>query len=171
MYHHDLQREKIMKTLNESEIKDMKEKASIEVSRILDRLEKDHPGITEGLAASLGAAIGAGGSLAALSALGVTGLSAVGISTGLATAGALVGGGMVAGIGVLAAPVAILAVVGFTIAKKIKSARLAASLGKAISGLYDIQTQLIENAEYFKDEISGIKTTIELLKRKNTHKG
>ena len=41
--------------------------------------------------------------------LGVTGLSAAGIASGLATAGSIVGGGMAAGVFVLAAPVALLA--------------------------------------------------------------
>ena len=39
---------------------------------------------------------------------GLFGLSAAGITSGLAAAGALVGGGMVAGIAVLAAPAVIL---------------------------------------------------------------
>ncbi|GHT20428.1 hypothetical protein FACS1894189_9270 [Planctomycetales bacterium] len=68
------------------------------------------PGI---LGAALGAGIGYAGSFAALSTLGVAGLSAAGITSGLATAGAVVGGGMVAGIGVLAAPAVILGVLGY----------------------------------------------------------
>lgn len=118
----------------------MKDEATSETSAILKQLEKDYPGITEGVATLLGAGAGGAGSLFALSALGYTGLSAAGITSGLATAGALVGGGMVAGIGVLAAPVAILGVLGYAIAKKRKSAKLAAALGQAISKLYDIRT-------------------------------
>ena len=57
------------------------------------------------LTGALGAGGGAAISFAALYSLGVTGLSAAGITSGLAAAGAIVGGGMVAGIGVLAAPV------------------------------------------------------------------
>lgn len=57
------------------------------------------------LTGALGAGGGAALSFAALYSLGVTGLSAAGITSGLAAVGALVGGGMVAGIGVLAAPV------------------------------------------------------------------
>lgn len=45
----------------------------------------------------------------------VTGLSAAGITSGLAAAGSLVGGGMVAGLGVLAAPAVILGVLGAAI--------------------------------------------------------
>ncbi|WP_300838067.1 hypothetical protein [uncultured Bilophila sp.] len=71
--------------------------------------------IPEILGAGLGASAGAAASFGALWALGTAGLSAAGITSGLATAGALVGGGMVAGIGVLAAPIAILATIGYGI--------------------------------------------------------
>ena len=53
------------------------------------------------------------GSFAALYGLGsVVGLSAAGITSGLAAAGSIVGGGMVAGVFVLAAPVAVLGGIG-----------------------------------------------------------
>ena len=66
--------------------------------------------IPEVLAGALGASIGGIGSFAALYGMGsVVGLSAAGITSGLAAAGGLVGGGMVAGVFVLAAPVALLA--------------------------------------------------------------
>jgi len=51
-------------------------------------------------------------------------LSAVGITSGLAAAGAVVGGGMVAGVFVLAAPVAVLATGGVIIAGAIKRKQL-----------------------------------------------
>ena len=71
----------------------------------------------EVLAGALGGGLGAAGSFAALYALGsVAGLSAAGIASGLAAAGAVVGGGMAAGIFVLAAPVAIFAGAGVGIA-------------------------------------------------------
>lgn len=60
--------------------------------------------IPEGLAGALGAGIGGIGSFAALYGLGTVGLSAVGITSGLATIGSVVGGGMVAGVFVMAAP-------------------------------------------------------------------
>lgn len=64
----------------------------------------------EVLGAALGA--GAGGALgfAALYLLGIKGLAAAGITTGLAVAGGIVGGGMAAGVFVLGAPVAVLGV-------------------------------------------------------------
>jgi hypothetical protein len=50
-----------------------------------------------------GAAIGAGAAVHAVGALGVTGYSAAGLSSGLATLGGFVGGGMATGIAVVAA--------------------------------------------------------------------
>ena len=79
----------------------------------------------EVLAGALGGGLGAAGSFAALYALGsVAGLSAAWIASGLAAAGAVVGGGMAAGIFVLAAPVAILAGAGVGIAAFAKNEQL-----------------------------------------------
>lgn len=84
----------------------------------------DDSSMSETLSAVAGAGIGAAASFGALYGLGVTGLSAAGITSGLAAAGALVGGGMVAGIGVLAAPVAGLAVGGYAIVSSQKKKKL-----------------------------------------------
>lgn len=152
--------------LSNEDVQRLKKEATAEVSDVLRQLENDYPGLTEGAAALVGSATGAAASLTALSTLGVSGLSAAGITSGLATAGAIVGGGMVAGIGVLAAPVAILGIGGYAIAKKYRNAKLAAALAQAIGKLYAVQTRLLENAEYFKEEIAGIKATIDLLMKK-----
>ena len=80
--------------------------------------------IPEVLAGALGAGIGGIASFAALYGLGVVGLSAAGITSGLAAAGAIVGGGMVAGVFVLAAPVAILAAGGVGLAVNLKNKQL-----------------------------------------------
>ena len=149
--------------LDEDQLRREKDTANAEVRAIMRKLEDDYPGITEGMATALGVGVGGAGSLAALSALGVSGLSAVGITSGLATAGALVGGGMVAGIGVLAAPIALLGVAGYAVAKRYKNAQLAAALGQAIAKLYAIMERLLANAEYFKEEIAGIKVAIDIL--------
>ena len=141
-------------------------KATQEVQAILEALEKDYPGITEGAAALLASGIGGAGSLAALSTLGVSGLSAVGITSGLAAAGAVVGGGMVAGIFVLAAPIALLGIGGYAITRHYKNAALASALGEAIRKLYAVLERLQKNAEFYKEEIAGIKATIEMLSRK-----
>ena len=79
----------------------------------------------EVLMGALGAGIGGIGSFAALYGLGsVVGLSAAGITSGLAAAGSLVGGGMVAGVFVLAAPVAVLAAGGVGLASHLKNKQL-----------------------------------------------
>ena len=52
------------------------------------------------------------------------GLSAAGITSGLAAAGALVGGGMAAGVAVLAAPVAVLGATGVGVASHVKNKKL-----------------------------------------------
>ena len=80
--------------------------------------------IPEVLAGALGAGIGGVGSFAALYGLGVVGLSAAGITSSLATAGAIVGGGMAAGVFVLAAPVAILAATSVGVASHLKNKQL-----------------------------------------------
>lgn len=158
-----------MSVLDDAQIEELKAQAVTDVQAVLVKLEKDCPGVTEGLVSALGSAVGAGGSFAALYGLGVTGLSAAGITSGLATAGALVGGGMVAGIGVLAAPVAALGVAGYAVAKKRKSAKLAAALGTAIKNLYEIQERLMQNAEHFREEIAVIKASIDMLATKKIH--
>lgn len=76
--------------------------------------------IPEVLGGVTGMGVGAAGSFAALYFMGVTGLSAVGITSGLAAAGALIGGGMVAGVGVLLAPITILGIAGYGIFAHVK---------------------------------------------------
>ena len=81
--------------------------------------------IPEVLAGALGAGIGGVVSFAALYGLGsVVGLSAAGITSGLAAAGGIVGGGMAAGVFVLAAPVAVLGGVGVGVAAHLKNKQL-----------------------------------------------
>lgn len=81
--------------------------------------------IPETLAGALGAAGGASISFLALYFGGsVVGLSAAGITSGLAAAGALVGGGMAAGIAVLAAPIVLLGGGAIAVTAKVKSNKL-----------------------------------------------
>ncbi|OON90711.1 MAG: hypothetical protein ATN32_03350 [Candidatus Epulonipiscium fishelsonii] len=73
--------------------------------------------LTGAVGASLGGGIGGGIGFTALYFGGsIVGLSAAGMTSGLAAAGALVGGGMLAGIGVLAFPAVALASIGTGIA-------------------------------------------------------
>ena len=81
--------------------------------------------IPEVLTGALGAGIGGVISFTALYGLGTTvGLSATGITSGLSAVGHIVGGGMVSGIFVLAAPIAGLAATGVGIASHLKSKQL-----------------------------------------------
>ena len=80
--------------------------------------------IPEVLSGGLGAGIGGVGSFAALYGLGTVGLSAAGITSGLAAAGSIVGGGMVSGVFVLAAPAVILAAGGVGVAAHLKNKQL-----------------------------------------------
>lgn len=80
--------------------------------------------IPDVLGAVAGISVGGAAGLGLLSILGYSGLSAAGITSGLATAGALVGGGMVAGIGVLAAPAVILGVGGYALLASGKKKKL-----------------------------------------------
>ena len=78
----------------------------------------------EVLAGALGAGIGGIGSFAALYGLGTVGLSAAGITSGLAAIGSVVGGGMVAGVFVMAAPVVVMAGGGILLASNLKNKQL-----------------------------------------------
>lgn len=139
-----------------------------EIKRIMTELENDAPGVTEGLGTLIGSTTGGAISLAALSTLGISGLSAAGITTGLATAGSIIGGGMVAGIGVLAAPIALLGLGGFALAKKRKKARMLSALNVAIEKLYAIQTRLKNNAERFREELGALTSLVEALRTKKS---
>ena len=80
--------------------------------------------IPEVLTGALGAGIGGVLSFTALYGLGTIGLSAAGITSGLATAGRIIGGGMVTGIYVLAASIAVLAAGGVGVASHLKNKQL-----------------------------------------------
>lgn len=91
------------------------------VKRILEEADKalDDRGTTiatsdipEVLGGIAGGAIGVGVGLTLVYTSGVAGVSAAGITSGLATLGAIIGGGMMAGIFVAAAPMAALGVGG-----------------------------------------------------------
>ena len=140
----------------------LKEETKDKIAGALEDFAKDYPDVVEGISALAGGSLGASGSLMALFYGGsVKGLSAAGVTAGLAKAGALVGGGMVAGVGVLAAPVATLAVGGYAIAKRRRNAKKAAAIRTVIEKLHSIQERLTANAEYFREELATIKTYID----------
>ena len=111
-------------------------------------------------AAAGGAGVGAAGSFAALYFAGINGLSAVGITSGLATVGAIVGGGMVAGIGILAVPVAAGSLGAYWVVDRRRRAKLQMELNTAIEKLKTIQEQLVDNAEYYREELGKLKAHI-----------
>ncbi len=148
-------------SLNSDEIRRMKQETHETMKDVLDELKREYPEVVESAAAAVGMSLGGAASFTALYFGGsVVGLSAAGLTSGLAAAGALAGGGMAAGVAVLAAPIAILGIVGYSIAKSRKEARMAAALGRAIAKLYGIQARLIANAEYFRAELAEIKAYI-----------
>ncbi|MDO5297473.1 MAG: hypothetical protein Q4F00_12760 [bacterium] len=131
--------------------------------------------IPDVLGAVAGVAPGAGLSLAALYGLGVTGFSAAGITSGLAAAGAWVGGGMVAGVGVLAAPVAIGGIVGYGIFAKRKHKKLMQvkqetytavieKYNEIIQELHSTNTQNQERIEYLKSIVTLLEAAMKDLK-------
>ena len=85
----------------------------------------DTSSMPEVLATALGIGSGSALSFAALYLSGsVIGVSAAGVASALSTAGAIVGGGATTGIFVLAAPIAILGLLGIKIARKKRERRL-----------------------------------------------
>ncbi len=147
-------------------VESLRIKASEDLREVLHDLEKKHAGITEGLATAIGAGTGAATSLTAMSSLGtVSGLSAAGVKTGLAAAGGLLGGGLLLGIGVLSAPVAALGAVGYGVAKRRQNAKRAAAIGMSAKKICEIQAQLIQHKEYFREELIQIRTILEILTR------
>ncbi|WP_312433298.1 hypothetical protein [Lacrimispora sp.] len=116
--------------------------------------------LSEVLSGALGAGIGSAGSYAALYGLGTVGLSAAGLTSGLATAGALVGGGMAAGIFVLAAPVAIFAAGGVGLASHAKNKQLKQEKGRLLKEAVAKQNAII-NA--LKEESTADKDRIDYL--------
>ena len=126
----------------------------------------DDSSMSEVLAGVLGMSGGGAISAAALYFGGsVVGLSAAGITSGLAAAGSLVGGGMVAGIGVLAAPIAILGAAGVGIASHIKSKKLREAKELCYKEALAKQNAILKA---LREETNADKKRIELLTGLNT---
>lgn len=131
-----------------------------------NRLLSDDSQINEALVAAGGMSAGGAIGFAGLYFGGsVVGLSAAGITSGLAAAGSLVGGGMTAGIAVLAAPAVILGIGGYALIAKRNKKKL---LEKKEMLLQEIQRK--HNAIIFElDRTSREnKERIEYLTRLNT---
>lgn len=126
---------------------------------------EDSP-LSEVLAGAVGTGVGAGAGFAALYLGGaVTGLSAAGITSGLAAAGSLIGGGMVAGIGVLAAPAVILGSAGVGVASHVKNKKLRDAKELVYKNAIAKQNAIIKA---LKEESYADKERIKYLKSLNT---
>lgn len=121
---------------------------------------KDSP-IGEAVAGAVGVGVGAGIGFAGLYFGGsVAGLSAAGITSGLAAAGGLIGGGMTAGIAVLAAPAVILGGAGMGAASRIKNKNLREAKELAYKNAIAKQTAILKA---LKEESAADKERIEYL--------
>ncbi len=120
--------------------------------------------ISDVLSGAVGAGVGSAASFAALYFGGTVGLSAAGITSGLAAAGSIVGGGMVAGVGVLAAPIAILGMVGVGIAAHKKAQQLKEAKEICYTEAIRMQNAIIES---IKEENFADKKRIEYLNSLN----
>ena len=127
------------------------------------RTMKDSP-IGEALAGAVGVGVGAGVGFAGLYLGGTVGLSASGITSGLAAAGSLIGGGMVAGIAVLAAPAVILGGTGVAAASHIKNKRLREAKELIYKNALAKQTAIVRALKYEND---ADKERIDYLNRLN----
>ncbi len=116
--------------------------------------------ISNSLKIALSASPGVAISYGALYGLGVTGVSAAGLSSGLATAGSIIGGGMAAGVFVLAAPIVGTTLYGYSKVYKSNNEKLT----KEIERLYSITTEkLAELNALIKEEANANKERIEYL--------
>jgi hypothetical protein len=126
----------------------------------------DNSAIPEALAGALGAGAGGVASFAALYFGGsVVGLSAAGITSGLAAAGAVVGGGMAVGVAVLAAPVVILGGAAIVITSLIKNNKLAEEKHALYTKAVSKQNAILE---LLKDKAGQSAERIEYLTSLNT---
>lgn len=135
------------------------------ITEMLKNVHDDFPEI-QGLGALLGTATGGTISYALLYSLGTTGLSAVGITSGLAAAG--LGAGMVAGVGALMLPVAILGVGAYALLGKIKKNSKIETVNNIYQKCLELQIEILPEKEKFEEEIKAIiilKNTLEVLKK------
>ena len=107
-----------------------------------------------------GAVVGGAASVGLLSVLGTTGLSAAGITSGLAAAGSILGGGMVAGIGVIAAPAVAIAGGTYAITKGIQNRNLKTTkiqfLDRCEKTRDNVQNHIIQESNASPDRVKHL---------------
>ena len=125
------------------------------------RMENSPIGEAVAGAVGVGVGVGAGVGFAGLYLGGsVAGLSAAGITSGLAAAGGLIGGGMAAGIAVLAAPAVILGGAGMGVASHMKNKKLREAKELIYKNALAKQTAILKA---LKDESDADKERIDYL--------
>lgn len=121
--------------------------------------------INEALALAGGLGAGSAIGYAALYFAGVTGLSAAGISSGLAAAGALIGGGMTAGVAVIAAPAVLIGVGAYAWAAQRNKKLLIEKKEMLLQEVLKKHNRIISE---LKETADGNKERIDYLTRLNT---
>jgi len=147
-------------SLPEAAVQQMKEEARQDTKAVLNQIRRDAPGLEVAGTVS-GSVLGGLGSTTLLYGLGIPGLTAPGITTALAAAGAVLGGGMAAGVSVLAVPVVVLGLGGYTVASAMKGrgTKPVEKLQHAIQELKTIEARL-KPRRYFRSEIAQIEDDI-----------
>ncbi|WP_314395138.1 hypothetical protein [uncultured Abiotrophia sp.] len=126
---------------------------------------EDSP-IKEAVAGAIGIGAGAGIGFAGLYLGGsVAGVSAAGITSGLAAAGSLIGGGMAAGIAVLAAPAVVLGGIGLGVASHMKYEKLKEAKNLIYKNAVAKQNAILKE---LRENLDADKERIELLTGLNT---
>ena len=155
---------------NKKDMKFQSQDALKTVQSVIDEADKalndksrkmtDSP-IGEALAGAVGVGTGAAIGFAKLYLGGkVVGLSAAGITSGLAAAGSMIGGGMVAGIAVLAAPAVVLGGIGMGAASQINKKRLREAKQLVYKNAIAKQTAILKA---LREESNADKSRIEYL--------
>lgn len=86
----------------------------------------------------------------------VRGLSGPGITSGLAAAGAVVDGGMLAGLVLLILPPALAAIAGYALARRTNRSRAAGNSAEALAKLRALRRELMARPEYFAVELESL---------------
>lgn len=116
------------------------------------RTDSDDKDIHEALALAGGVGVGGAIGYAALYYAGVTGLSAAGITSALAVAGTIVGGGMAAGIAVLSAPAVLLGVGAYAFTAQRNKKRLIEKKEKLLQEVLRKHNAIIEELKRTSNE-------------------
>ena len=134
-----------------------KEETNRMIATILSDLEEELPEETELLWAFAGGLLGAGAALCALFFFGkVTGLTAPGITSGLAALGSLLGGGMFTGLCLLLFPAPLLAISGYALARTRNRMQILRAARDAAEDLDTLRKELAKETHLFTEELRAL---------------